>query len=434
MSSDLAISVNHVSKVYDLGLSGRATSLSTIAKQRMRHPFTRQRHEREQLRALDDVSFDVAAGEVVGVIGSNGAGKSTLLKVLSRITPPTSGHIDLAGNVGSLLEVGTGFHPELTGRENVYLNGTILGLPKAEIDRRLDAILAFAEVDRFLETPVKRYSSGMRVRLAFAVASHLDPEIMIIDEVLSVGDHAFQAKCIAKMRSIANDEGRTVLYVSHNLNTVEDLCPRSLLMVDGRLHFDGQSSETVAKYLHFFPHALSGEIPGVFDLRSADRSKTAYEPVFSRLELRPRGGPPLDRVQVGERVRVEIDVEGFDQLRDPTVGITVGTSTVNSLIRMTTQMMPLESAVDRRTRETIVLDIPSLSLTPGEYHLDIILKDGTSTVDFVRHAAEFVVSTADPFGTNYQFGAIDGLVTIPFSWELRPTDRTEAMSVEGETA
>ncbi len=259
MSSEPAITVRGISKTYKLGLTGRSDSLLKVIERRARHPF-RGRVRREQFTALDDLTFDVEHGEAVGVVGKNGAGKSTLLKILSRITPPTSGWIEMAGNVGSLLEVGTGFHPELTGLENVYLNGTILGMSRAAIDRRLEEIVDFAEVDKFLDTPVKRYSSGMRVRLAFAVAAHLDPEILIVDEVLSVGDAGFQAKCLDKMKSIASDEGRTVLYVSHNLVTLEHLCPRSLLLADGRLVFDGPTEETVARYLRTFPTA-SGATP-----------------------------------------------------------------------------------------------------------------------------------------------------------------------------
>ena len=190
MSSNPAISVRHVSKVYTLGLSGRSRSLPSIIRERARGPIRGNGRRKERLQALDDVSFDVLPGEAVGIVGNNGAGKSTLLKILSRITPPTRGHIDIQGTVGSLLEVGTGFHPELTGLENVYLNGAILGMSTREIKRRLEEILAFAEIDRFIDTPVKRYSTGMRVRLAFAVAAHLEPDILIVDEVLSVGDHS----------------------------------------------------------------------------------------------------------------------------------------------------------------------------------------------------------------------------------------------------
>lgn len=422
MTAEPAISVNHVSKVYELGLSGRRQSFTTLVKGRLRHPLRGAGTRRERFSALDDVTFDIAPGEVVGVIGKNGAGKSTLLKILSRITPPSSGHIDLAGSVGSLLEVGTGFHPELTGLENVYLNGTILGMSTRNIDRRLEEIIAFAEVDAFLSTPVKRYSSGMRVRLAFAVAAHLDPEIMIVDEVLSVGDYAFQAKCLEKMRSIAADEGRTVLYVSHNLVTVEHLCPRALLLVGGRLAFDGPTVETVSKYMHLFPHAERGAVPGVFDLSVGDRSGGEYAgSLFKRLELRPSAGPPADSVRIGEALRLEIDVEGLDEIPDANVHVTVGSSATQCLFRMTCRMRPLGVAHERRPRETIVLDIPALPLTPGEYHLDVGAHVNTTAIDEVRRAAEFTVIPADVFGTGYQFAPKDGQFVVPWEWEVRPS-------------
>lgn len=200
------------------------------------------------LWALREVSFEVGHGEVVGIIGPNGAGKSTLLKILSRITDPTEGQVEIYGRVGSLLEVGTGFHPELTGRENIYLNGAILGMRKKDIERSFDEIVAFAEIDRFLDTPVKRYSSGMYVRLAFSVAAHLDPEILIIDEVLAVGDAAFQKKCLGKMRDVAG-HGRTVLFVSHNMPAVQALCSRAIVLDQGRLTFEGTSEAACRSYL-----------------------------------------------------------------------------------------------------------------------------------------------------------------------------------------
>ena len=240
MSSEkLVASVRHISKSYALGLSGRTRPIHRIIAGRVRHPFSSQAVARESFRALHDISFDVRQGEVVGIIGRNGAGKSTLLKVLTRITAPDTGEVDLYGRVGSLLEVGTGFHPELTGRENIYLNGAILGMKRREIERRMDEIIEFAEVTTFLDTPVKRYSSGMRVRLAFSVAAHLDPELLIVDEVLSVGDASFQRRCVAKMREVATEAGRTVLFVSHNLVSVESLCSRALYLEEGEIHFDG---------------------------------------------------------------------------------------------------------------------------------------------------------------------------------------------------
>jgi lipopolysaccharide transport system ATP-binding protein len=241
------IEVRNLAKRYHLGTIG-ATSLREEVNRywdRLRgipHP------DKTDFWALRDVSFDVQPGEVVGIIGRNGAGKSTLLKILSRITEPTSGSARLRGRVASLLEVGTGFHPELTGRENVYLNGAILGMSRAEVRRKFDEIVAFAEVEQFIDTPVKRYSSGMYVRLAFAVAAHLEPEILIIDEVLAVGDAQFQRKCLGKMHTVAEEDGRTVLFVSHNLGAVRSLCTNCLWLSAGRLHLQGPTTAVVNEY------------------------------------------------------------------------------------------------------------------------------------------------------------------------------------------
>jgi len=232
MSSDVAISVRGLGKSFQIAHQEQHITLTEQVLHKMRHPL--RRRETEKFWALRDIDLDVQRGEVLGIIGRNGAGKSTLLKVLSRITPPTTGRIDVYGRIGSLLEVGTGFHPELTGRENVYLNGSILGMRRAEIDRQFDAIVDFAGVERFLDTPVKRYSSGMYVRLAFAVAAHLETEILIIDEVLAVGDAEFQEKCIGQMRS-ATEGGRTVLLVSHNLTVIEAISDRCAFLQNGSL-------------------------------------------------------------------------------------------------------------------------------------------------------------------------------------------------------
>jgi lipopolysaccharide transport system ATP-binding protein len=247
------IKAEQLSKRYRIGEA--QNSYGTVREavvNTFRAPLERIKRKREAsdkstLWALRDISFEVQPGEVVGIIGRNGAGKSTLLKLLSRITEPTTGRAELYGRVGSLLEVGTGFHPELSGRENIYLNGAILGMNKSEIERRFDEIVAFAEMEKFLETPVKRYSSGMYMRLAFAVAAHLEPEILIIDEVLAVGDAAFQKKCLGKMSDVAK-QGRTVLFVTHNMIAVKSLCTRALLLQGGRLIMDGESSEVVAQY------------------------------------------------------------------------------------------------------------------------------------------------------------------------------------------
>src|SRR5690348_14743315 len=249
MSSDPVIAAEGVSKRYRLGERESYRALRDVLAGAFAVPWRhRARPATSELWALDDVSFTLGRGEVLGLIGANGAGKSTLLKVLSRITEPTRGRIVLRGRVGSLLEVGTGFHPELTGRENIMLNGTILGMRRAEIVRRFDEIVEFSGAQKFLDTPVKRYSSGMQVRLAFAVAAHLEPEILLVDEVLAVGDAEFQQKCLGKMRDVTR-EGRTVVFVSHNLAAVRALCPRSLVLQKGRLVFDGATEEAVHRYL-----------------------------------------------------------------------------------------------------------------------------------------------------------------------------------------
>ena len=252
------VRVKNVSKFYRVGESNaQYETLRDVLARGLRAPFGRSvAREKtngsslapETFWALQDVTFDVSPGEVLGIVGRNGAGKSTLLKVLSRITVPTKGRVELYGRVSSLLEVGTGFHPELTGRENIFLNGAILGMKKAEIDRKFDEIVAFAEVERFIDTPVKRYSSGMHVRLAFAVAAHLDPEILIIDEVLAVGDMSFQKKCLGKISSVAR-EGRTVLFVSHNMVAVKTMCTRAILLHAGKLTEDGPPATVVNRYL-----------------------------------------------------------------------------------------------------------------------------------------------------------------------------------------
>lgn len=255
---ELAIRVEHVSKEYRLGAIGGATLKGEIQAKiaKLRHKENpnlkigeKEHDKNERFLALNDMSFDVKKGETVGIIGRNGAGKSTILKLICRVTAPTKGNIYLNGRITSMLEVGTGFHPELTGRENVYLNGAILGMTKAEIDKKFDEIVEFSEVGQFIDTPVKRYSSGMKVKLAFAVASHLDSEIMIMDEVLAVGDVAFQNKCIDRMKKVAEEEGRTILYVSHNMATVKKLCDRCIVLSHGQVAFEGETDEAIAVYM-----------------------------------------------------------------------------------------------------------------------------------------------------------------------------------------
>jgi len=255
--SDIALSIQHLSKSFRIahrrgGLSGYRTlhdELVTLPRRLINRLSGNGTSTSETFWALKDVSFDVNRGEALGIIGSNGAGKSTLLKILNRITEPTRGGVDVYGRVGALLEVGTGFHPELTGRENIFLNGAILGMTRPEIKRKFDEIVAFTEVERFLDTPVKRYSSGMYVRLAFAVAAHLDPEILLIDEVLAVGDAEFQKKCLEKMENVSGKEGRTVIFVSHDMDAICHLCSRCVLLRQGEIVKTGPTTDVVGAYL-----------------------------------------------------------------------------------------------------------------------------------------------------------------------------------------
>jgi lipopolysaccharide transport system ATP-binding protein len=284
----VAIAIRDLGKKYTIAHnSTRPTSLREAILHRLRHPFGDGRLKRETFWALRDVSFEVRPGEVVGIIGRNGAGKSTLLKILTRITGPTTGSIDIHGRMASLLEVGTGFHPELTGRENIFLNGAILGMSRHNITRKFDEIVAFAEIEKFVDTPVKRYSSGMYVRLAFAVAAHLDSDLLILDEVLAVGDNNFQRKCLSKMETVSG-QGRTVLFVSHNMNTVNRICPRAILLQKGQIIADGASDEVTRAYLQADQDTMSNRswpdlatAPGnhVARLRSVRVHDEEYEPI-----------------------------------------------------------------------------------------------------------------------------------------------------------
>ena len=295
-----AITVDDLSKRYSIGVrrTGGYRTLREAIVEGVTSPRRRLRRQKGSAApdagihwALKDVSFQIQPGEVVGVIGRNGAGKSTLLKVLSRITEPHSGRVTLRGRVGSLLEVGVGFHQELTGRENIYLNGAIFGMSRREIARKFDEIVAFSEVEPFLDMPVKRYSSGMYVRLAFAVASHMEPEILLVDEVLAVGDAPFQKKCLGKMDEVSRS-GRTVLFVSHNMATIINLCTKALVLERGRLIFDGDCDEGVAQYVSRCNTDCNSEV----DLAEHPNRRTGSQPILGRLRLLRRGwttGPPI---------------------------------------------------------------------------------------------------------------------------------------------
>ncbi len=331
--SDIAIRVEGLSKQYRIGQQERYLALRDILARSLSAPIRWFKNSKFEIRnsksdyiwALKDISFEVKQGEVVGIIGRNGAGKTTLLKILSRITEPTEGHAEIHGRVRSLLEVGTGFHPELTGRENIYLNGAILGMKKAEIDRKFDEIVAFAEVEKFIDTPVKHYSSGMHVRLAFAVAAHLEPEILLVDEVLAVGDAVFQKKCLGKMGDVAK-EGRTVLFVSHNMGAIQHLCPTSILLNEGRMVTEGDTTEVVSFYLNYTDEEMQHTAPGHIAWPDEETAPGNDDFKLIMVRLVDPFGQPRDVFEIDKPILVEIVYKARKPLRGMRIGLSVLTA------------------------------------------------------------------------------------------------------------
>ncbi|HEY4372670.1 MAG TPA: ABC transporter ATP-binding protein [Burkholderiales bacterium] len=319
--------------------------------------------------ALDNVSFTVEAGETVGLIGRNGAGKSTLLKILSRVAAPNAGRVRIRGRVSSLLEVGTGFHPELTGRENTYLNGAILGMTKAEITRKFDEIVAFAEVEKFIDTPVKRYSSGMYVRLAFAVAAHLEPEILIVDEVLAVGDHEFQKKCLGKMRDV-RAEGRTVLFVSHNMTAVNSLCSRSILLSKGRVIADGPSADVTREYMR--NALIQGESRWKFDVKAGCRAQ-----VREVMVLDP-DGELREGYELTKPVRIRMRYQLAEPMRGVTVGLQIISEETGECVISLSDTELEQSRLEERAAGIYVSEVqlPDRLLNTGQYSVRLGISKG----------------------------------------------------------
>jgi lipopolysaccharide transport system ATP-binding protein len=374
-----------------------------------------QRGSGDSFWALKNISLDVQPGDTVGIIGPNGAGKSTLLKILSRITDPTEGQVIVRGTMASLLEVGTGFHPELTGRENIYLNGSILGMSKKEIESKFDQIAAFSGISKFLDTPVKRYSSGMYVRLAFAIAAHLEPEILVIDEVLAVGDVAFQKKCLGKMAE-ACTQNRTVLFVSHNFAAVEGLCNKGVVLQHGRLVFSGSAKGAVSHYLQ----SLSGEglasTNHVVDLRGAVGRSPMCRPLLRQLELYSNEAPLRGELPLGAPVRAVIQFELEDPCTSFDAWIAFYTLSGQRICTAHSAYEPNRVHEERSGEQTFVCDIPALPLTPGEYKVNVGIDIAGSEVDWVDDAARITVIKSDFYGTGIV--PIKGTFLIANRWAL----------------
>lgn len=378
--------------------------------------FQKSTHE-ENLWAIKGVTFDVKQGEVIGIVGTNGAGKSTLLKILSRITEPTEGRAILNGRVGSILEVGTGFHPELTGRENIQLSGTIMGMKRAEILRKFDEIVAFSEVDEFIDMPVKRYSSGMYVRLAFAVAAHMDPEILIVDEVLAVGDAAFQKKCLGKMGNVAK-EGRTVLFVSHNMAAVSNLCNRVVCLAKGRVANIAETKDGIANYLKM----LAGDGDGLSGLNFADRSGAG--PLrFVSFHCESISGEPIKHMISGDSVRFVLGYtspkENKEKIRIEEVSIVVYGSDGNRLANLSSLYFDSDLSGGVPPEGQFVCTLPKLPLRSGRYTIALYCKANGQVSDWIRSSASFDVEDGDYYHTGRITMAYTGSIFIDHTWGLR---------------
>jgi len=415
-SSETAIKVRSLSKQYLLGAEPEQPhSLKGRLQQTLSTPFRwlssqfRAPSEQETLWALRDVSFDVQRGEVVGIIGHNGAGKSTLLKILSRITEPSSGYAEIHGRIAALLEVGTGMHPELTGRENIFMNGTVLGMKKREIQSKFDEIVEFSGVGRFLDTPVKRYSSGMRVRLGFAIAAHLEPEILIIDEVLAVGDAAFQQKCLGKMQDVSS-HGRTVLFVSHNMAAVENLCSRAIVMDRGSIAFSGSTQEAINEYVQ-----LQDQSTGTPLSERGDREGNGSFR-FSKVTFLSTNGKTINHAISGKPLAIEIKISCEEHLNLKTTDIHVTFYSSREQYMFTCSTAAAGSNEGKLTDGTVLLcTIAELPLTAGLYVYNVYGTVGGITADWVRKAGTLSVIEGDFFGTGKIIGHPGGFL-VRHSW------------------
>jgi lipopolysaccharide transport system ATP-binding protein len=427
MTGGIVIRAEHLSKHYRLGVINHGMLYRDLqswwAKLRGRpDPNARvgkwsrdsRRVEGDLFRALEDVSFEVRRGEILGIIGANGAGKSTLLKVLSRITAPTGGRVRLVGRVASLLEVGTGFHPELTGRENIYLNGAILGMSRAEVARKFDEIVDFAEIRDFVDTPVKRYSSGMYVRLAFSVAAHLESEILLVDEVLAVGDLSFQKKCIGKMEGVGAS-GRTILFVSHNMATIENLCTRALVLKDGRVDFQGDVNTGIRHYHTYF------EETGGSNLESAKRMGDGRLRI-TEAWLADRRDNRLTILRSGDLIKLNIRLEPMaGSCQNVIISAGIVTLADEGVLHLSTETGGL--VIERLDRPTIfTCTLPKLPLRGGYYTFNFFVSSNGIIADFLLDAFRFQIEDADYYGTGklpttgYPFFLAD------FSWSKSEID------------
>jgi lipopolysaccharide transport system ATP-binding protein len=431
MANDIAISVEGLSKRYLVGHNDTIDPNATLRDDIVRHARNLARKTRDLARgrqivqgdriedfwALKDVSFEIPRGARVGILGRNGAGKSTLLKLLSRITEPTSGRIRINGRVASLLEVGTGFHPELTGRENVFLNGAILGMSRREIQGKFDEIVAFAEVERFLDTPVKRYSSGMYVRLAFAVAAHLEPEILIVDEVLAVGDAQFQRKCLGKMEDVARG-GRTVLFVSHNMAAINQLCQSAVMLDRGTVSFVGGAQAAISKYLK-----TSDDLPNPADLTALNRRVSDGRVVFQSIAFLSYAGRLTKQFSMGETITIRIVLRSNIDLSGKAISISITSDDGLPICNI----VNADSAFDLAGKSglhAVDISIEDIRLYPGRFIVGVWAgtHDGRDTYDHVESGLSFEILDGGKL-TARSLPRTSGLLFLTPRWSISFCDQ-----------
>ena len=425
MTSDIVIKAENLGKKYTIGHQaerGRYTALRDVLMQNARSLWNKtkdlamgkpiiQGDTMEEVWALKDVNFEIRRGEAVGIIGRNGAGKSTLLKILSRITEPSTGRVTTKGRVASLLEVGTGFHPELSGRENIYLNGTILGMTRAEIRKKFDEIVAFAEVEKYLDTPVKRYSSGMYVRLAFAVAAHLEPEILVVDEVLAVGDTVFQKKCLGKMGDVAH-EGRTVLFVSHNMAAVQQLCRSGMLLTAGKLNFNGKIKDAVRTYID----DVKIQQLGTDLIKRTDRKGSQWLR-FTKVAICNSQGNELQQVMSGQNVYIQLHYESEKEMHN--VSVLVSFNIRNSQGYLLANMNSVDSGcnlLDIYSKGYFQCYWPQFNLRSGVFDCNLFCSVNGEIVDWMQSAFNINAEDGDYYKTGKLISRDQGEILISHAW------------------
>ena len=411
-----SVVAENLSKQYEIGQLKRDGLFQEALIDWIKHPFRKRRGQTESIWALQDVSFQIKEGEVVGIIGRNGAGKSTLLKVLSRITYATSGKVTVRGRLAALLEVGTGFHGELTGRENIFLNGSILGMPKKEIAAKLDTIAAFAGVEKFIDTPVKRYSSGMFLRLGFAVAAHLEPDVLVVDEVLAVGDVGFQKKCLDAMDELRSG-GRTVLFVSHNMSAVENLCSRVIWIDNGQVRQDGDPKEVIEAYMATFSDSPQLGI----DLTSATNRRGNGDVRFTSVSFLDGQKQPLRVIRSGDNIIMRLSYCAEKPILRPDFEVGIYTD-LGTLVTRPSTWSNYHIPTLPAGNGYVDLHIDCFSFLPGRYYLSLWLKSTVSSgpifYDILDHCMQFEVEVSDFYGTGKGIDRYFGIVFLPCQWDL----------------